>query len=89
MVTVNDCQREAIELLRDQDGRSTSIANATLDALVRKDLARDLSGGNRLRYELTNAGRLLLADVDVMELEPVTKLAHPMDADPFAAFETP
>jgi hypothetical protein len=69
-------QQAGIEAIN-ADPFALGIAPVTLDALVRKGLARDLSGGNRLRYELTLAGRLLLPGVDVTAHQSSVALAAP------------
>lgn len=81
MTTVTKVQMDAVRAIG--EGRSVErFATRTLAALEAKELARPGSG----RWQLTEAGKLLLPDVDVSTYVPAVQLARP--ADPFAAFGT-
>lgn len=81
MMTVTKVQMDAVRAIG--EGRSVErFATRTLAALEAKELARPGSG----RWELTEAGKLLLPNVDVGAYVPSVELARP--ADPFAVFET-
>lgn len=85
--TVTPIQQAAIELIHQQDGRTTGIADVTLRALERKELARSVPGSYalggrdgvqcRLRWELTPAGQLLVPGVDVTEHQSSVVLKAP------------
>jgi hypothetical protein len=78
LIRVNETQRAALDTIS-ADPLALGVANVTLDALERKGLVRDVSNGNRLRYELTGNGRVLRG-----EITPAPADGPQQPADPFA-----
>lgn len=58
------------------------VMDVTLRALLSKHLIKDLSGGTRMRFELTGQGRTLLGQIDAAPAD-----GPQMPADPFAVFD--
>jgi hypothetical protein len=78
LIRVNETQQAALTTIA-ADPLARGVHMDTLDALVRKDLVRDVSVGYRVRYELTGTGRLLLGEVT-----PAPADGPQQPADPFA-----
>lgn len=84
---LNQAQTEALDTLTANHGMPTGESPNTLAALVRRGLIEDMSGGNRVRYALTDAGVVVwrrIHGIPTDRPEPV----NPVHTDPFKPFES-